>query len=148
MNVGIAQSGRDDVLLSPVNAAAFEAMRHPEGGSTDVALPRSMSPCVRRLRPVAPKHLAHTLFHRHGLPIRTSRFIGDSQCVGHGILSEHKRSQLPVEPKKFGELAIGKRRYKRAPECAYLISPSDRRPRNRNVSIGVHTELAVVAALG
>jgi hypothetical protein len=41
-----------------------------------------------------------------------------------------------VEPKKFGELAIGKRRDKRAPGCAYLISPSDRRPRNRNVSIG------------
>src|SRR5215217_3871057 len=40
-----------------------------------------------------------------------------------------------VKPEEFGELAIGKRRYKRAPECAYLLSPLRARPRNRNVGI-------------
>lgn len=40
-----------------------------------------------------------------------------------------------VELEEFGESTIGKRRYKHAPECAYLRSPLRARPWNRNVRI-------------
>jgi hypothetical protein len=40
-----------------------------------------------------------------------------------------------VKPEEFGESTIGKRRYKRAAECAYLLSPWRARPWNRNVGI-------------
>ncbi|MGH3338928.1 MAG: hypothetical protein ACRDPL_08895 [Propionibacteriaceae bacterium] len=40
-----------------------------------------------------------------------------------------------VKPEEFGESTIGKRRYKRAAECAYLLSPLRARPWNRNVGI-------------
>jgi hypothetical protein len=39
-----------------------------------------------------------------------------------------------IKPEEFGESTIGKRRYKRAPQCAYLLSPLRARPWNRNVS--------------
>jgi hypothetical protein len=39
------------------------------------------------------------------------------------------------QPEEFGESTIGKRRYKPAPECAYLLSPLCASPWNRNVSI-------------
>ena len=40
-----------------------------------------------------------------------------------------------VQPEEFSESTIGKRRYKRAAECAYLLSPLRARPWNRNVGI-------------
>ena len=40
-----------------------------------------------------------------------------------------------VKPEEFGESTIGKRRYKRAPECAYLLLPLRVRPWNRKVGI-------------
>jgi hypothetical protein len=46
-----------------------------------------------------------------------------------------------VKPEEFGDSTIGKRRYKRAPECAYLLSPLRARPWNRNV--GIETAAAI-----
>jgi hypothetical protein len=40
-----------------------------------------------------------------------------------------------VKPEEFSESTIGKRRYKRTPECAYLLSPLRARPWNRKVGI-------------
>lgn len=40
-----------------------------------------------------------------------------------------------VNPEEFGESTIGKRRYKRAPECAYLLSPLRARAWNHNIGI-------------
>jgi hypothetical protein len=40
-----------------------------------------------------------------------------------------------VKPEEFGESTIGKRRYRRTPECANLLSPLRARPWNRNVGI-------------
>jgi len=40
-----------------------------------------------------------------------------------------------VQPEEFSESTIGKRRYKRAAECAYLLSPLRARPWNRNARI-------------
>jgi hypothetical protein len=40
-----------------------------------------------------------------------------------------------VKPEEFGESSIGKRRYIRATECAYLLSPLRARAWNRIVGI-------------
>jgi hypothetical protein len=40
-----------------------------------------------------------------------------------------------VKPEEFGESTIGKRLYRCAPECAYLLSPLRAHPWHRNVGI-------------
>jgi hypothetical protein len=57
--------------------------------------------------------------------------------VPYGYRSGCYRQDVPstVKREEFGESTIGKRRHKRAPEGAYLLSPSRARLWKRNVGI-------------
>jgi hypothetical protein len=113
-----------------ISTAARPEARKRQGAGAAVEPPKSTDSLSAKLsanqRTLWQHQRPSTRCRRHPHP--HSLWMGTTEIIfGHDV-------PATVKPEEFGESTIGKRRHKRAPECAYLLSPLRARPWNRNVS--------------
>jgi hypothetical protein len=114
-----------------MHQCARSEAREPQEAGAAVEPPKSTDSLSAKLsanqRTLWQHQRPSTRCRRHPHP--HSLWMGTTEIIfGHDV-------PATVKPEEFGESTIGKRRHKRAPECAYLLSPLRARPWNRRVSI-------------